>query len=56
MMRARCDARAPDDCYPTMQVRLFENQLGANFVSLRLQGTTANRSAIGARVTANAEP
>lgn len=46
--RARCGA--PDDCYPTMQVRLFENQLGANFVALRLEGTTANRSAIGARV------
>ncbi|MBX7191393.1 MAG: CRTAC1 family protein [Sandaracinaceae bacterium] len=50
--RARCGT--PDDCYPTMQVRLFENQLGANFVSLRLEGTTANRSAIGARVTVSA--
>lgn len=50
--RARCGA--PDDCYPTMQVRLFENQLGANFVSLRLEGVTANRSAIGARVTVTA--
>lgn len=50
--RARCGA--PDDCYATMQVRLFENQLGANFVSLRLEGTTANRSAIGARVSVTA--
>ncbi len=50
--RARCGA--PDDCYPTMQVRLFENQLGANFVALRLEGTMANRSAIGARVEVTA--
>ncbi len=52
--RARCDPAAPDDCYETMQIRLFENQLGANFVSLRLEGTSANRSAIGARVTLSA--
>lgn len=50
--RARCGP--PDDCYPTMQVRFFENQLGANFVSLRLEGRTANRSAIGARVSVTA--
>lgn len=50
--RARCGA--PDDCYETMQVRLFENQLGANFVSLRLEGIAANRSAIGARVAVTA--
>lgn len=47
--RARCGA--PDDCYPTFQVRLFENQLSGNFISLDLEGVTANRSAIGARIT-----
>jgi hypothetical protein len=50
--RARCGP--PDDCYATQQVRFFENQLGANFVSLRLEGVTANRSAIGARVSVTA--
>ncbi len=50
--RARCGP--PDDCYATMQVRFFENQLGANFVSLRLEGVAANPSAIGARVAVTA--
>jgi hypothetical protein len=50
--RARCGP--PDDCYATQQVRFFENQLGANFVSLRLEGVRANRSAIGARVSVTA--
>lgn len=52
--RARCDASAPNDCYPTQAVRLFENVLGerGNFVQLELEGAGgANRAAIGARVT-----
>jgi hypothetical protein len=44
---ARCDG----ECYPTQQVRLFENTAGeSNFVQLVLEGTGANRAAIGARV------
>ena len=46
----RCD----DDCRDTFEVRLFENQTGAeaNWVQLdlRADGVTANRLAIGARV------
>jgi hypothetical protein len=54
--RARCDAAAPNDCYPTMQVRAFENVYGqaGNWIQLRLEGVTANRSAIGARVRVTA--
>lgn len=51
--RARCDANAPNDCYPTMQVRLFENTLGdqGNWLQLDLVGgPESNRGAIGARV------
>lgn len=53
--RARCGP--PDDCYPTMQVRYFENVLGSggNFVALDLVGGEGtNRSAIGARVQVTA--
>lgn len=46
--RARCGA--PDDCYPTQQIRYFRNVIGGNFIQLHLVGTTANRPAIGARV------
>jgi len=51
--RSRCDANAPNNCYDTMQVRVFENVVGnqQNFVQLDLEGVTANRSAIGARVS-----
>ncbi|MEZ4300664.1 MAG: CRTAC1 family protein [Polyangiaceae bacterium] len=52
--RARCDPKGPDDCYPTAQVRFFENVLGQNghFLRLTLTGAAGtNRSAIGARVT-----
>lgn len=52
--RARCDASAPDDCYPTSQVRFFENVLGqtGHFLQLTLEGAPGtNRAAIGARVT-----
>ena len=47
---ARCD----DDCYPTSQVRFFENVIGqtGNYVQLTLAGAPGtNRAAIGARVT-----
>ncbi|MCA9553984.1 MAG: CRTAC1 family protein, partial [Myxococcales bacterium] len=55
--RARCDATLPDDCYPTRQVRMFENTYGqgGNWVQLDLQGGEGtNRSAIGARVEVSA--
>ena len=54
--RARCDANAPNDCYATAQVRLFENVYGdaGNWIALRLEGVTANRAAIGARVRVTA--
>ena len=53
--RARCgDA---DDCYPTAQLRLFENVLGdaGNWVQIALEGGPGtNRAAIGARVEVTA--
>lgn len=52
--RARCDAMAPNNCYDTMQVRLFENIRGqdGNWVQLALEGGEGtNRAAIGARVS-----
>ncbi len=52
--RQRCDANLPNDCYPTNQVRYFENTLGqdGNWVQLDLAGgPESNRGAIGARVT-----
>ncbi|MGE0785832.1 MAG: CRTAC1 family protein [Sandaracinaceae bacterium] len=55
--RARCDATGPNDCYPTSQVRVFENLAadGSNFIQLDLEGASGtNRSAIGARVTVTA--
>jgi enediyne biosynthesis protein E4 len=51
--RSRCDAQAPNNCYPTAQVRVFENILGSkgNWVQLKLEGKAGtNRQAIGARV------
>ncbi len=56
--RARCEVGAPNNCYETANVRLFENVLGqsGNFVQLRLQGAPgSNRSAIGARVSVKTE-
>jgi hypothetical protein len=50
---ARCDG----ECYPTAQVRFFENTLGqaGNYVQLTLTGGAgSNRAAIGARVTVEA--
>jgi hypothetical protein len=55
--RARCDATQPNDCYPTSQVRFFENRIAdaGNFVALRLTGAAGtNRAAIGARVRVTA--
>ncbi|PRQ03832.1 FG-GAP repeat protein [Enhygromyxa salina] len=54
--RARCDANAPNDCYATPQVRMFENVYGdgGNWIQLDLEGVTANRAAIGARVRVTA--
>lgn len=56
--RARCDENAPDDCYPTDNVRYFENVLGSggNFIRVRLVGAAGtNRAAIGARVSVTSE-
>jgi hypothetical protein len=56
--RARCDKTQPDDCYPTANVRMFENVLGqdGNFVQVHLVGGPGtNRSAIGARVSVTAD-
>lgn len=55
--RARCSGGGAAPCYPTMQVRLFENVLGdaGNWVQLRLVGGEGtNRAAIGARVEVTA--
>lgn len=55
--RARCDASAPNDCYATGQVRVFENTLGqdGNWVQVALVGGVgSNRAAIGARVQVTA--
>ncbi|HEY8431273.1 MAG TPA: CRTAC1 family protein [Sandaracinaceae bacterium] len=53
--RARCEGTS--DCYPTSQVRFFENLAGdgGNFLQLRLEGGEGtNRAAIGARVRVTA--
>jgi len=51
--RARCDAGAPNDCYETAQVRVFENVTPTgNWLQVRLEGGEGtNRAAIGAQVT-----
>jgi len=56
---ARCGPYAGDDspCYPTQQVRFFENVVGdhGNYVQLTLTGgPKTNRAAIGARVRVKA--
>lgn len=45
-------SRCEDDCYDSFAVRLFENVLSTtgNWIDIELEGATANRSAIGARV------
>lgn len=51
--RSRCDANAPNNCYPTARVRYFENLSAdrGHWLQLRLEGGPGtNRSAIGARV------
>lgn len=55
--RARCNANAPNDCYPTAQVRLFENVVPGepNTLQIALEGgPSTNRAAIGARVRVTA--
>ena len=54
--RSRCDANAPNNCYETAQVRMFENVYGdgGNWIQLKLEGVAANRAAIGARVRVSA--
>ncbi len=52
---ARCSTGG--DCYPTAQIRYFENVIGqgGNFVQVVLEGGAGtNRAAIGARVTVKA--
>jgi len=52
--RSRCDASAPNNCYETAQVRMFENTRGqsGNWLQLTLVGGEGtNRMAIGARAT-----
>lgn len=52
--RMRCDAREPNDCYPTTTMRFFENVRGqdGNWLQLDLEGAAGtNRLAVGARVT-----
>jgi hypothetical protein len=54
----RCEPTMPNDCYPTRQIRLFENVVGQNarWLQLELQGSEGtNRSAIGARVEVTAQ-
>jgi len=66
--RMRCNKGLGADCYPTLQVKLFENVVGArakdgigNWLRLTLEGgpgkdgkSGSNRSAIGARVEVKA--
>ncbi|WP_181233224.1 CRTAC1 family protein [Enhygromyxa salina] len=55
--RSRCDANAPNDCYATSAIRMFENVYGdgGSWIQLKLEGVTANRAAIGARVRVTAD-
>jgi enediyne biosynthesis protein E4 len=55
--RSRCDANASYNCYPTAQIRYFENLYGqdGNYIQLHLVGGSGtNRSAIGTRVKVTA--
>ena len=54
--RMRCSGYGSIECNDTSQVRLLLNTMGeeSNWIQLRLEGTTANRSAIGARVEVTA--
>jgi hypothetical protein len=54
---ARCDPNGPNNCYPTQQIRFFENVFGqaGHWIQLDLEGGQGtNRLAIGARVTVRA--
>ncbi len=49
-------SRCEEDCYPTANIRFFENQSGGNAVRFTLVGGAAsNRAAIGARVRVTAD-
>jgi hypothetical protein len=53
----RCNPNGAHDCYPTRQVRMFENVIGqaGNWLQLKLEGGDgSNRAAIGARVEVTA--
>jgi enediyne biosynthesis protein E4 len=53
----RCNPDGPNDCYPTTQVRMFENIVGqeGNWIQLKLDGGEgSNRGAVGARVEVTA--
>ena len=53
----RCNPDGPNDCYPTTQVRMFENVIGqdGNWLQLSLEGGEgSNRGAVGARVEVTA--
>lgn len=55
--RSRCDPSGAYNCYPTMQIRYFENLYGqeGNYLQLDLVGGPgSNRAAIGARVRVTA--
>jgi len=55
--RARCGGQYGNDCYPTQQIRLFENiyEKKGNFIGIKLEGgKETNRSAIGAVVEVSA--
>lgn len=55
--RARCDAAAANDCYPTQQIRVFTNQVGDDgpWIQLDLVGDDgSNAMAVGARVRVSA--
>ncbi len=49
---SRCD----EDCYDSPHIRFWENVLGeqGNWLQIDLEGVSANRSAVGARVTVTA--
>ena len=54
----RCNPNGANDCYPTTQVRMFENVIGheGNWLQLKLEGAEgANRGAVGARVEVTAD-
>ena len=56
MVIGHSSGRCDDDCPDSFHARFYENQLGeGNFVQIQLEGTAANRAAIGARVEIRTE-